>query len=191
MNADAYRFNLVRDLRPVLLRKGPPTRVLGWVMLNPSTAAELNPDDLSGFDDPTIRRCKTFARREGCDGIHICNVSPYRATSPIDLILALEHGVDVFQHERNEAVLSLLAMRSWAVVLAWGQNIGRHPVLRARTRDVERLVLAMASGAVYSLGFNTDGTPRHPVRLANDTAFVEMQGPAPAGRETTGAAVGR
>lgn len=71
----AYRFNLVRDLRPVLLRKGPPKRVLGFAMLNPSGAAEQNPDDDQRLDDPTVRRCKGFGRREGCDGIHVVNVS--------------------------------------------------------------------------------------------------------------------
>ena len=47
-----YRYHLWRRWDELL-----PTMV--WVMLNPSTADATE-------DDPTIRRCIGFAKREGC-----------------------------------------------------------------------------------------------------------------------------
>jgi hypothetical protein len=52
---------------------------MAWVMLNPSTAdAEV--------DDPTIRRCMSFAKREGYDGIEVLNLYGLRATKPKHLL---------------------------------------------------------------------------------------------------------
>ena len=42
------------------------------VMLNPSTATD-------EVDDPTIRRCIGFAKREGCAWLKVGNLSPVRA----------------------------------------------------------------------------------------------------------------
>ena len=50
----------------------------GFIMLNPSTAdAEV--------DDPTIRRCIGFAKREACGALIVVNIYPLRATKPADL----------------------------------------------------------------------------------------------------------
>ena len=67
----AYRYRLTREWDAAL----PP---LGWIMLNPSTA-----DDTR--DDPTIRKCVGFARRNGYGSIRVANIIPARATKPADL----------------------------------------------------------------------------------------------------------
>ena len=54
---------------------------LPFVMLNPSTADADN-------DDPTIRRCIAFAKREGAGGIVVANLFAFRATSPADMLAA-------------------------------------------------------------------------------------------------------
>lgn len=66
-----YRYWLERE-RDATLPK------LAFVMLNPSTAdAEI--------DDPTIRRCMYFARREGCGGIIVVNLFGARTPHPSHL----------------------------------------------------------------------------------------------------------
>jgi len=65
-----YRYSLTRTWSAAL--------PLPFVMLNPSTAD-------ADIDDPTIRRCMAFARREHAGGIIVANVFAYRATSPADL----------------------------------------------------------------------------------------------------------
>lgn len=49
-----------------------------FVALNPSTAD-------AHIDDPTIRRCKSFAARWGFGGLEMVNLFAYRATRPADL----------------------------------------------------------------------------------------------------------
>ena len=51
---------------------------LPFVMLNPSTAD-------ADLDDPTIRRCMGFARREGAGGIIVATLHAFRATTPEEL----------------------------------------------------------------------------------------------------------
>lgn len=55
-----YRYLLTRTVDPLLASTGP---TLLFVMLNPSTADER-------VDDPTIRRCAGFARREKASLFH-------------------------------------------------------------------------------------------------------------------------
>ena len=65
-----YRYHLER--------RWSDAPFLTFVMLNPSTAdAEI--------DDPTIRRCVGFSKREGAGGIAVVNLYAFRATSPADL----------------------------------------------------------------------------------------------------------
>ena len=125
---------------------------IGFVMLNPSTAdAEL--------DDPTIRRCMGFARREGAGGIIVCNVYAFRATNPKELWGQRDpHGPE------NDDVLRELGR--WAasvnapIVCAWGalgNNSNRHTAL------------LMAAGArLVCLGKTKDGHPRHPLYVRGD-----------------------
>ncbi len=68
-----YRYRLTRRWGD-----GP---LLSFIMLNPSTAdAEV--------DDPTIRRCMGFARRDGYGGIVVGNLYAFRTTKPKALFAA-------------------------------------------------------------------------------------------------------
>ena len=63
----AYRYSLTR--------KWSDAPLLSFVMLNPSTADAKE-------DDPTIRRCIGFARREGAGGLIVANLYALRSSSP-------------------------------------------------------------------------------------------------------------
>jgi hypothetical protein len=55
-----YRYQLTRQAKAPYPIKAPAL----FLMLNPSTAD-------AAIDDPTIRRCRTFAESWGCDGIDL------------------------------------------------------------------------------------------------------------------------
>lgn len=82
-----------------------------FIMLNPSTAD-------ANEDDPTIRRCKGFARDWGYGGFYVANLFAYRATDPNELF----DTPDPYGPE-NEKYLKLLAAgESYPadIVFAWG-----------------------------------------------------------------------
>lgn len=148
-----YRYRLTRIWEP-----GKPP--LSFVMLNPSTA-----DDR--VDDPTIRRCMAFARREGCGGIIVANLYGLRATDPSELLRA----ADPFGPKNGAALLSVLdesVIYDKPVVCAWGTKGGRGAINFA--------ISAKATLAkLMCLGQTKDGHPRHPLYVRGDQPFVEWR----------------
>lgn len=145
-----YRYHLWRIWDDCL-----PTMV--FVMLNPSTAD-------ASHDDPTIRRCIGFAKRDGYGSISVRNVFALRATNPKELLTA----ADPFGPE-NES--HLLAARGVSVltrlVVAWGAKFGG-PRLKG---FYNRAATACTIQGAYCLGTTKDGDPRHPLYLRNDAAL--------------------
>ncbi len=125
-----------------------------FIMLNPSTAdAEV--------DDPTIRRCMSFARTWGMGGIRVVNLYPFRATKPEDLWKAafprgqgnlgeIERAID--PHGIN--------------IAAWGAH-GKE----AQVKEV-RLLFYDLGVPLYALKINGDGSPAHPLYIKGDTVPV-------------------
>lgn len=156
-----YRYTLERQWG-----MGPP---LCFIMLNPSTAD-------ASLDDPTIRRCMGFARREGAGGIWVANLYALRSTSPALL------GVhpDPVGPENDRAIGDVLLMGA----------LGHHPVIAAwgawQTRDgrADHIVERAADfGAdLRCLGTTKDGHPRHPLYVRADQPLVPFgrQSPEPA-----------
>lgn len=143
-----YRYTLSRSW-------GPGPQAL-FIMLNPSTAdAEL--------DDPTIRRCIGFARREGCDGITVVNLYAYRATKP----LHLWEQVDPVG-PRNNAVLDAALQQARhagaPIIAAWGAN--------ARAGRVNDLLDIARGTQLHCLGLTKQGAPRHPLYLRSDSQLI-------------------
>lgn len=128
---------------------GPMVMFIG---LNPSTAD-------ATVNDPTIRRCMGFARREGYGGMWMANLFALRATKPARLFEATGNpmGPDNEQWLRD--------MAKWCgsnnIIAAWGIHgdfMGQAYRLR-RLLDGYRL---------RCLGRTKKGHPRHPLYLRAD-----------------------
>jgi hypothetical protein len=130
---------------------------LVFVMLNPSTADATK-------DDPTIRRCLGFARREGMGGIIVVNLLPWRATDPRDLDSAYWRDEDVFLVDENRKEMGL-ARSFGPFVLAWGGSI--KPWADGAARMARQI-----AGHGLCLGRTKSGEPRHPLMLPK-TARLE------------------
>ena len=156
------RFSPDRKYRYLLTRQvGFGDRgTVTFIMLNPSTADEAP-------DDPTIRRCISFANSWSYGWLHVVNLSPLRATDPKDLIDAGPEPDDVW--EENILTIRETAWTSVLVIAAWGG----HGNAEGRTHKViDELV--WKPGCVdlidlHCLGTTKDGHPRHPLYVKGDT----------------------
>lgn len=123
-----------------------------FVMLNPSTADGTE-------DDPTIRRCVGFARREGCGSLTVVNQFAYRATSPDELMRV---SVERRRGPGNRASWDMaLAEEPELIVAAWG-NWFHAGTKRGGPWRFEPCL------NVQALGVTRIGDPCHPLYLAAD-----------------------
>lgn len=135
-----------------------------FVMLNPSTADGTQ-------DDPTIRRCINFAKREDGGQLLVGNLFAYRATDPTDLVDSSEAGIDIIGTE-NDAHLAAMARRADLIIAAWGA----HPIATERAAEV--MSWLTPSRAIFSLGTTKAGAPRHPLYLPATAPLTEWRTPA-------------
>ncbi|WP_331708772.1 DUF1643 domain-containing protein [Pandoraea sputorum] len=146
-----YRYTLTREPHDAYTTRGTAL----FIMLNPSTAD-------ATVDDPTIRRCRGFARSWDCNGIVVANLYALRATDPAEL---WRHPEPV--GPLNDFHLQRLALEHETVVCAWGANARRERVAQVRalfTRPHHRLMC---------LGVTKDGSPRHPLYVRADQPLIE------------------
>lgn len=145
---EVYRFALWRHWNWTTY-----DRVCTFVGLNPSTADERD-------DDPTIRRCTSFAKAWGFDGLYMLNLYGFRATDPRKMKAAAEPvGAG------NDEAIARFANRSGMVVCAWGRHAKPE-----RAADVLRLLTV----PTFALRINNDGSPRHPLYVADGTAPIRF-----------------
>ena len=142
----AYRYSLTR--------KWSDAPLLPFVMLNPSTADAKE-------DDPTIRRCIGFARREGAGGLIVANLYALRSSAPE----ALWSARDPIGPKNWRTLVGLAAqavVQSFPIVCAWGAL--------ARQDQIDgALRMFHASGArLACLGRTQRGAPRHPLYVRAD-----------------------
>lgn len=141
-----YRYTLWRTWR-----RRPDPALCAWVMLNPSTANATE-------DDPTIRRCRTYARRWGYDGIVVRNLFALRATNPAALLDADDPvGPD------NDEWLAGRWDGVSRIVVAWGS--GRYPRLCGRWEHVAALLQPFQPVCLRPA---RDGQPVHPLYQPGD-----------------------
>jgi hypothetical protein len=138
-------FSRCRQYRYVLTRKWDPALpTVLFIALNPSTADERR-------DDPTVRRCVSFARSWGFGRLVIANLFAFRATDPSRL-------ADVRDPvgPRNDVWLERLSIDADMTIAAWGI----HGNLANRASSVlPRLT------KTHHLGLTKHGYPRHPLYL--------------------------
>ena len=159
-----YRYRLGRIMvetdvpftRAGMAWYSPTTRVMAFVMLNPSTADAY-------ADDPTIKRDMGFALRDGYDEICVMNLFAGRATNPDDLFkMADPEGPYNSEHWKA------LKASSAKIICAWGAD------KRAVTQS-KKFLDVMRGRDMYCLGLSKDGHPRHPLYLRADTPVQPFQ----------------
>lgn len=156
-----YRYGLYRTLSRY-------ARAMLFVMLNPSIAD-------GQTNDNTIRRCVSFARREGCGDLFVVNMFAWRATKPADLFRENAAGHDIVGPETKGWIRMLAGhvtqeyLQRGHIVCAWGPQgtFMRH----------DQTVLSWLSeyGPLSCLGFAQDGSPRHPLMLPKDAPLLPLQ----------------
>lgn len=142
-DCETYRYLLTRVW-------GPGPKAL-FVMLNPSTATEVQ-------NDPTVERCERRARALGFGAFRVTNIFAYRATDP----KVMRAAADPVGPGNDSAILASVG---WAdsIVCAWG-NHGLH---LDRGEKVEAL-LRGAGARLTHLGLTGQGQPRHPLYVGYD-----------------------
>ena len=141
-DCENYRYLLTRTWDPA-------GRKVLFVMLNPSTATEVQ-------NDPTVERCERRARTLGFGSFRVTNIFAWRDTDPKKMRSAKEPiGPE------NDTAISESC--SWAdqIIAAWGT----HGAFLDRGAAVEKLLRA-SGRPVYHLGLSKDGHPKHPLYIA-------------------------
>ena len=136
-----YRYLLTREWAP-----GP--RAL-FVMLNPSTATEMQ-------NDPTVERCERRARALGFGAFRVTNIFAWRDTDPAGMKRAAD-PVGPF----NDTAIGQSAHWADLILCAWGTH-GAH---LGRGAAVATL-LAGTGLHLHHLGLAQAGQPKHPLYIS-------------------------
>lgn len=130
-------------------------------MLNTSTADATH-------DDPTIRRCIGFAKREGFGRLEVVNLYGYMATKPADLFACDEPIGD----GNDEAIAEALG-RADLVVAAWGN----HGTFDSDRIDAFIEIVGRSGKRMKCFGLTGEGQPKHPLYLRSDAELVDYLAP--------------
>lgn len=145
-----YRYKLERTW-------ARPGDRMCFIMLNPSTADGMK-------DDPTIRRCIAFAKREGYGGISVVNLFALRCTRPVHL---WDHPDPV--GPRNRDAIAEACEESARIVAAWGAGVDQAPTCDCRPPK------ALSDLSLWCLGTTKEGHPRHPLYVRADEPLVRWE----------------
>lgn len=118
-----------------------------FLMLNPSTATE-------DVDDPTVRKCRSYASQWGYNTLLVGNIMAYRATDP-SLLRGIEDpvGPDNLSHLRG------MLETQPRLICAWGRVPTR---LQHAEQAVTQLIREVGIEP-YALRVNSGGSPSHPL----------------------------
>ena len=140
-DCERYRYSLTRIWEPAGKR-------VNFVMLNPSTATEVQ-------NDPTVERCERRARALGYGSFAVTNIFAWRDTDP----KAMRAAADPVGPANDDAIAE---SATWAndVIAAWGTH-GAH-----LDRGATVAILLRDTGKpLFHLGLSKAGHPKHPLYL--------------------------
>ena len=143
----SYRYTLWREIN------GGSGDNLLFICLNPSVAD-------ATMDDPTVRRCMSYAASWGFSGMFMCNLFAYRATNPENM----KKQSDPIGPDNNKWIKET-ARKCQKIVLAWG-NHGGH--IDRNTRVAELL----STETLWCFGMTKSGQPKHPLYLKKTAPLV-------------------
>lgn len=141
-----YRYGLWRKWNADL----PNIMFIG---LNPSTASE-------NMDDPTIRRVKRFAKDWGYGGVYMCNLFGIISAYPKVLTTCADPVGE------NDKWLTFFSCYCRDILFAWGNF--------KESKERANKVIQFFPDAVC-LGFNANGTPKHPLYVSAATTPVKFK----------------
>ncbi|WP_299193191.1 DUF1643 domain-containing protein [uncultured Litoreibacter sp.] len=141
-DCERYRYDLTRIW-------DASQRKIAFVMLNPSTATEVQ-------NDPTVERCERRARALGYGSFRVCNIFAWRDTDP----RKMRKAADPVGPLNDAAIVEACA---WAdtIVCAWGthgEHLERGPAVGALMRETGK--------PLYHLGLSKAGHPKHPLYIS-------------------------
>lgn len=149
-------FSPCRRWRYTLRRRWSEGPELVFVMLNPSTADEQ-------VLDPTVRRCRDYAKREGAGGLLVLNLMAWRSTKP-NALLEVADPVG----PENHGVIAHELAGAWKVVAAWSTH--RATRLPGAQRSIEIVKASVAQ--LYCLKVSKRDEPYHPLYQRADQEFI-------------------
>lgn len=141
-DCERYRYQLTRVWEPA-------GRKALFIMLNPSTATEVQ-------NDPTVERCERRARTLGFGAFRVTNIFAWRDTDPRNMRAALDPVGPA-----NDATIQESCPWADQIVCGWGTH-GAH---LDRGSQVE-LMLRNTGLPIHHLGLTKDGHPKHPLYIA-------------------------
>lgn len=135
-------------------------RYVTFIMLNPSVGNQTQPD-------PTLRKCISYAKKWGYDGIKVANLFAYISTDPT----ALKDIDDPVGPENDHHILEMVR-ESEQVIVAWGQALPS-PI---KTRRIQETLHLLREHDSYCLERTVRGNyPKHPLFLKGDLIPVIYQ----------------
>jgi len=153
---EIYQKSKDNNFRYALGTKGEKT--LYCFGINPSTASNTE-------YDPTIRKVKSVAKKNGFENVVMLNIYPQRATDPNDL----DEEVDRKEHKKNLQIIINTIDDSSTVWAAWGNLISKRSYLKYCLMDIQQKLKAKKIHWVKMGELTKKGNPRHPLYLKVQT----------------------
>lgn len=148
-----YRYVLKRNIEIPYVCGG--TVPMLFIMLNPSVATEVD-------NDPTIRRCISFAKRELCLEMYVVNLFAFRSPDP-KFLKGVLCPMGPANGTKVEEMILKVKDQNGLIVAAWGASeIARNPGME----------LTQKFGPFLCLGTTKHGAPRHPLYVKSRQPLV-------------------